>query len=140
MKKSIIQGMLIFVVIIFVAAFSACGKSQEELQKEKESIDRALKGGWIAKGEADSDVFQQLYGSPYYGVMFDNGKYEFVTLAEKDNTVVHSEEGTYTIYIDSKEIVCTTKDGPVQQRTFSYSYDGNNLTLTSANLEYKRMN
>ena len=141
MRNYKIHSIIFVMLILIITVFSACGKSEEEIQKEKVSVDRALKGGWITQEEAESDVFKQLYGDPYYGVLFENGTYQFLTLSGKNQSVIHSEEGTYIIYVESKEIVCTTNDGAVQQRTFNYIFENNNLTLTdSSNHEYTKMN
>ena len=60
MRNYKIHSIIFVMLILIITVFSACGKSEEEIQKEKVSVDRALKGGWITQEEAESDVFKLL--------------------------------------------------------------------------------
>ena len=115
--------------LIFVLSLAACGKSkeeymyyatyqsEEELNKEKIAVNRALQGG--AWGISLSSLS--------YITIFKDGLFE--RSAVVNETILGSESGTYEIYPKSKEIVCTTIKGNTNQITYSYKYESNTLKL-----------
>ena len=64
--------------------------------------------------------------------VFLNGKYSFDNIQVKTKETWHSEEGTYTVNAQKKEIICTANEevlGSKMERTLTYEYKDGNLKL-----------
>lgn len=117
----------LILALVLVLSLAAC-QSEEDLEKEKEAVESALQGGWgkTTTGEKDYLQFYQVF-------LFENGKVYFRSQNVAVSSITHDDEGTYVVYPESKEIVCTVtdenKDTYGTQRKFTYKYESSKLRL-----------
>ncbi len=135
MKKVI----ALLLALVLVLSLAACGSSEksgmsdEEIKKEKIKVDGLLQGSWSLEKETE--------GVPYvYVLLFDNGKVYF---ASKSAISSYSDEETYEIYPESKEVICTvTKGNKLSnglQRTLTYEFESSGFKLYFEGEEYTKI-
>ena len=124
--KKVLALMLAMVLVLSLAA---CGNSEKDLKEEQEAVNKAIEGGWSNKEYINESYYE---GDLLYVYVFLNGKYSFDNIQVKTKETWHSEEGTYTVNAQKKEIICTANEevlGSKMERTLTYEYKDGNLKL-----------
>ena len=124
--KKVLALMLAMVLVLSLAA---CGNSEKDLKEEQEAVNKAIEGGWSNKEYINESYYE---GDLLYVYVFLNGKYSFDNIQVKTKETWHSEEGTYTVNAQKKEIICTANEevlGSKMERTLTYEYKDGNLQL-----------
>ena len=119
----------LLLALVLVLSLAACGNSEKDLKEEQEAVNKAIEGGWSNKEYINESYYE---GDLLYVYVFLNGKYSFDNIQVKTKETWHSEEGTYTVNAQKKEIICTANEevlGSKMERTLTYEYKDGNLKL-----------
>lgn len=119
----------LMLALVLVLSLAACGNSEKDLKEEQEAVNKAIEGGWSNKEYINESYYE---GDLLYVYVFLNGKYSFDNIQVKTKETWHSEEGTYTVNAQKKEIICTANEevlGSKMERTLTYEYKDGNLKL-----------
>lgn len=129
MKRTITSIFAIVLALVMVLSLAACGNSEKDLKEEQEAVNKALQGGWSNRDYMNESYYEGELLAVY---VFLDGEYSFDNIQVKTKETWHSEEGTYTINAQKKEINCTANEevlGSKMERTLTYEYKDGNLKL-----------